>query len=296
MYTDKDSNLISDLRTKYGEESVRLFRRWEIIVKKMADYRNHRRFTIKCIKASITPVSCKLKNPLSHKSSRSYQIIHKAEKQLLYERIRNINSILATLDKQRENQYQKFKDTLDENNSDHEQYLDRSRTFINKIKEHRHNKIKKKHIDKFKQLYFKRYGYHHNLSRHNTSFGNINHNFQALSGQSNVPSNFSTRPTNHSSTSSTPATPMAPTPSTHAADFQPAANQPVPRQPVSNHTCTSHMDKWVINLSKTPSSRNNYPFYKKDPIMPLLPNTPPHRSLHHFHRTSGQQVTLPGSR
>ena len=61
MYTDKDSNLISDLRTKYGEESVRLFRKWEIIVKKMADYRNHRRFTIKCIKASITPISCKLK-------------------------------------------------------------------------------------------------------------------------------------------------------------------------------------------------------------------------------------------
>ena len=142
MYTDKDSNLISDLRTKYGEESVRLFRKWEIIVKKMADNRNHRRFTIKCIKASITPISCKLKNPLLHKSSRSYQIIHKAEKQLLYKRIRNINSILATLDKQRENQYKKFKDTLDQNNPDHEQHLDRSRTFINKIKEHRHTKFK----------------------------------------------------------------------------------------------------------------------------------------------------------
>ena len=244
------------------------------------------------IKASITPISCKLKNPLLHKSFRSYQIIHKAEKQLLYERIRNINSILATLDKQRESQYQKFKDTLEVNNSDHEheQYLDRSRTFIYKIKEHRHDKIKKKHINKFKKLYFKRYGYHHNLSRHNTSFGNIDHNFPALSRQSNVPSNFSTRTTNHSSTPSTPATPMVPTPSTHAANFQPAANQPVPRQPASNHTCTSHMDKWVINLSKNPSPRNNYPFYKKVPIMPLPPNTP-HRSLHHFHRASSQQVT-----
>ena len=112
MYTDKDSNLISDLRTKYGEESVRCIRKWEIIVKKMADYRNHKRFTLKCIKASMTPISCKLKKPLSYKSSRSYQIIHQAEKQLLYERIRNINSILATLDKQREDQYQKFKDSL----------------------------------------------------------------------------------------------------------------------------------------------------------------------------------------
>ena len=63
MYTDKDSNLISDLRNKYGENSVRNFRKWEIITKKMVDYRNHRRFTLKCIKASITPVSCKLKVP-----------------------------------------------------------------------------------------------------------------------------------------------------------------------------------------------------------------------------------------
>ena len=117
----------------------------------MADYRNHRRFTCKCIKASITPVSCKLKNPLSYKSSRSYQIIHKAKKQLLYECIRNIN-ILATLDKQREDQYKKFKDNI----SNHEQDLDRCRLFINKIKEHRHDKIKKKHIDKFEKITFQK--------------------------------------------------------------------------------------------------------------------------------------------
>ena len=66
MYTNKDSNLISELRTKYGENSIRIFRNWEITTKKMADYRNHRRFTLRCIKASITPVSCKLKAlPLS---------------------------------------------------------------------------------------------------------------------------------------------------------------------------------------------------------------------------------------
>ena len=221
MYKDKDSNLISDLRTKYGEESVRLFRKWEIIVKKMVDYRNYRRFTIKCIKASITPVSCKLKNPLLYKSSRSYQIIHKAEKQLLYEIIRNINSILATLDKQREKHYQEFKDILNQNNSDNEQCLERSRTFINRIKEHRHDKIKKKHINKFEKLYFKRYGYHHNLNRCTPSFGNIDHNFQALSRQSNVPSAFSTKTTNYSSTSSIPATPRAP----HLPPMQQTSNQ-----------------------------------------------------------------------
>ena len=64
MDTNKDSNLFSYLRTKYGEDCVRLLRKWEITIEKMADYRNHRRFTLKCIKASITPVSCKVKNPL----------------------------------------------------------------------------------------------------------------------------------------------------------------------------------------------------------------------------------------
>ena len=110
MYTDKESNLISDLRTEYGEESVRTFRKWKITVKKMADFRNHRRSMLKCIKASFTPVSCKLKNPL--KSRKSFNIFQKVEKQLLYERIRNINNTLEALEEERKSQYLKFKDTL----------------------------------------------------------------------------------------------------------------------------------------------------------------------------------------
>ena len=142
----------------------------------MADYRNHRRFMLKCIKASITSISCKLKNPLSYKSSRSYQIIHKAEKQLLYECIRNINSILATLDKQREDQYKKFKAIISNSNiQEQDQVLDRSRLFINKIREHRQDKIKAKHIEKFEKLHFKCYGYHHNINRRTHFFDNTNH-------------------------------------------------------------------------------------------------------------------------
>ena len=36
---------------------------------------------------------------------------------------------------------------------------------INRIKEHRHDKMKTKQIVRFKCLYFKMYGYHHNLTR-----------------------------------------------------------------------------------------------------------------------------------
>ena len=81
MDTNKVSNLFGYLKNKYGEECVRLLRNWEFTFKKMADYRNHRWFTLRCIKATLTPVSCKLKNPL--KTNRSYKLTHKVEKQLL---------------------------------------------------------------------------------------------------------------------------------------------------------------------------------------------------------------------
>ena len=77
MDTNKVSNLFSYLRDKYGEKSVGLLRNWEFIVKKMADFRNHRMFTLRCIKVEITPVSCILKNHLNYWNS--YHIIHKAE-------------------------------------------------------------------------------------------------------------------------------------------------------------------------------------------------------------------------
>ena len=90
---------------------------------------------LKCIKASITPVSCKIKNPHQRKTKRSYDIIHKAEKQLLYERIRNINSILDMLEKNRSQYYSHIKNMVNQ----HDQDLDINKCilFINNIKEHR---------------------------------------------------------------------------------------------------------------------------------------------------------------
>ena len=121
----------------------------------------------------ITLVSCKLKNPL--KFRKSYNIIHKTEKQLLYERIRNINSTLETFEEQRKRQYLQFKNMLNMLNlHDQDVDLERCILFVNKIKEHRHNKTKKRQINKFNCLFYKRYGYHHNPNRQTQNFGNIN--------------------------------------------------------------------------------------------------------------------------
>ena len=127
------------------------------------------------------------------------------------------------LEKQRQDQYTKFKDSLfghDHTNTDQisvsdpaldpdlDLILDRSRSFINKIKEHQHEKIKTKQINKFKRLYYKRHGCHHNLNRHNHCFDNTNHNSSSLSGQPNVPSSISPRSSTTSIISNVPATPI----------------------------------------------------------------------------------------
>ena len=147
MDTNKVSNLFRYLKNKYGEECVRLLRDWEFTIKKMADYRNHRRFTLRCIKASLTPVSCKLRNPL--KTNKSYNIIYKGEKQLLYERIKNINSILYMYEHNRCKQYSCLRNMINENE------INSCLSLINRIKEHRHDKIKARQINKFECLYFK---------------------------------------------------------------------------------------------------------------------------------------------
>ena len=150
--------------------------------------------------------------------------------------------------------------------------------FINKIKEHRHDKIKKKNIKKFEKLYFKRFGYHHNLNRHTASFGNINHNSQDLSRQSNVPSQPIILPL--SAFLPHPWPPHLP-PTQHTSNQQPTNQCPDNQFPTMQVPAT-----WTNGLStfpKPPSPRINYPCYKKDPTVPSHLNTPPHRSIYHFH-------------
>ena len=138
------SNLFIYLKDKYGEDSVRLLRLWEFTVNKMMDNRNHRRFTLRCIKEGITPVSCKIRNPL--KTVKSYQIIHKAEKQLLYKRIRNINCIPYMNEYNRSKVYSQLRDPISEEDIVECIHL------VSNIKEFRYNKAKKREIDKFERL------------------------------------------------------------------------------------------------------------------------------------------------
>ena len=85
-------NLHACIKEEFGEESVLKLWLWEKIEKKMADYRNHRRFSIKCLKKEITSVSIKLKTNIH--TRKALDIIRRSEKQLLNECIRKINNMI----------------------------------------------------------------------------------------------------------------------------------------------------------------------------------------------------------
>ena len=193
------------------------------------------------------------------------------------------------LDKQKQNQHSKFKDNIFSFNPsntvqpsvsdslqdlDPNNILDRAILFIHRIKDHHHNKIKAKQINKFECLYYKIHGYHHNLTWHNNSFDNIDHNNSSLGGQPNVPSSIPPRTSTPSTTSNIPATPGPPTPSTTTTSNPTTQANSNSSNTSNQHTCRAPLDKWVVNLSSTPYPANNYPYYKKDLTMPLSPNTP----------------------
>ena len=47
--------------SEYGKEKVKILWQWEKIEMKMADFKNHRWFTLRCLSNSIIPVSVQLK-------------------------------------------------------------------------------------------------------------------------------------------------------------------------------------------------------------------------------------------
>ena len=104
----------------------------------MANYKNHRKFSIKCLKRDIIPVSIKLRTSLSTK--KASQIVRKAERQLLNERIRNINNTIEINMFRRDAYFQQLEKELDQGT------LQECLNFIGKVRECRHKRVQDRQI------------------------------------------------------------------------------------------------------------------------------------------------------
>ena len=78
---------------------IQHFRKWEKTEKKIATFRNHLHFTLHCKHHDVTPPSLKLK--CASKSREATQIIERAQKALINERINNIKRKLKTFGSQK---------------------------------------------------------------------------------------------------------------------------------------------------------------------------------------------------
>ena len=140
------------MKEELGQRGIFLLQQWERLEKKMANYRNHLRFTIRCLKNEVIPVSIRLKT--NDKASKGLQIIRRAERQLLNECIRSINNTLELLMMKRDTCIQKLKDTISdkEDMEDDQKTFEECGTLIKRVIECQHNRIMLRQKQKFESL------------------------------------------------------------------------------------------------------------------------------------------------
>ena len=139
-------NLIHILEEKYGKNTIGIFKNWEKMEGKVSDFQNHRRFLLRCLSQGVTPVSLRLKNLT--RTQKGDGIIKRAEKQLLNERIRNINYKI----KKYQHDKHMYENQLHEILKEDQVMWNACKEEVLKKKESRHQKVLNRQISKFERL------------------------------------------------------------------------------------------------------------------------------------------------
>ena len=90
-----NESIHNHIRQNFGKDCLQLTRDFEKTARKVANYRNHLRFSLRCLHADIVPRSVRLTSNI--KGHRADNIIHNAERKLLNERIRQSNFTIKKL-------------------------------------------------------------------------------------------------------------------------------------------------------------------------------------------------------
>ena len=134
-------SLHSYITTECGIENVKLLQQWEKLECKMADFKNHRRFSLRCLKQDIIPVSIRMKTNVT--TPRRLYIMKRAEKALLNERIRSVNNMINMMKMQTDTCMEQLKTCLEE------RVMEEHKLFINNKRESRHNSTLVRQLHKF---------------------------------------------------------------------------------------------------------------------------------------------------
>ena len=132
IMTNRMRSFHMKLATEYGRENVKIFRPWEKYERKMADFDNHRRFTLRCLSKGLVPVSIHLTKNI--KTPKGLQIVRRAERALMNERIRSINNSLNMVSNLRDTCKNQLREILND------EWMDRCIEFIEVGREQQHLK------------------------------------------------------------------------------------------------------------------------------------------------------------
>ena len=145
MNINRMRNLHESIGREFGLENVAILRKWEQLEKKIANFKNHRRFTLRCLSQKITPNSLKLKSNI--KTSRGKSILERAERQVMNEHVRNINNTIATRTCSRDTCMKTLQDQISGF------YFEECSNFIERVKESRHQTVLNRQLAKFDRLW-----------------------------------------------------------------------------------------------------------------------------------------------
>ena len=236
MIPNRMRNTHSYLISEYGKESVGIYWRWEKFEYKMADFQNHRQFSLRCLSKGIIPTSVKLKTNI--KTPKGKYIIRKAEISLLNERIRSINNSIAMFKTVRDTCINQLESIVDEVT------MEECHMYIERRREQRHQKTNERHLSKFYRLcHDQRDG--HSKPWHG-KHGNIHTCINADTTQSDT--------CNNNDASSIP-------------------NQELRSQNSSSNN--NNQGCWVRNFSKTPLTDAQQSLLSHGPHFVIVPREPP---------------------
>ena len=241
-------------------ENVAILRKWEHLEKNIANFKNHRRFTLRCLSQKLTPNCLKLKSNI--KTTRGKKILEKAERQLANERVRNISNTIETCSWQRNTCIDELKDQISLF------YFQESVKFVERVKETRHQTVLKRHLSKFEQLWQRFRGACSNITTKN-GHSKILHRKQGEITSSMV----------LETTEDTPNT----TPTTATTTTADTA------------TSKEYINRWVRNLSRTPLTEVQVSLLVHGPNFAVAPRHPPW-GIHHCNRASLHETRAPQCR
>ena len=141
-------NLIHVLEQEYGKTSIGIFRNWEKMEGKVSNFKNHRRFSLRCLSQGVTPVSLRLKNLT--RTQRGEGIIKRAERQLLNKRIRNINYKIERFHHDK----CMYKKQLEEILQHDQEMWNACQQEVQKRREIRHQRVMERQMSKFDRLLY----------------------------------------------------------------------------------------------------------------------------------------------